>query len=145
MAPQGDLLGQSVPVSAVMYSKARTINVPNFVPFRQPVNKILSAAELCWFRWNRDRHAATTARCHQNRVATVRAYIATELITAIGPRRDTVRSLLVPIHAYLLVHTDSFTFFLYPGPFVLRTTAITVGQCQQNGRTVLDFFTVVPY
>jgi len=50
----GDLLGQNSPISAMMYSKAPSINLPNFVPFWQPVYEI-SSAELRGFRWNCDR------------------------------------------------------------------------------------------
>jgi len=45
LAPLGKPLGRSSPISASMYSKARSTNVPNFVPFFQPVYDIF-AAEL---------------------------------------------------------------------------------------------------
>jgi len=43
LAPQGNPLGQSSPIMVLMYSKTRTTNVPNLVPFWQPVYKI-----CCW-------------------------------------------------------------------------------------------------
>ena len=58
-APQGDLLGQSSQVSVLMYSKTRTTNLPNFVPFWQLVYEI-SAVELLWFRWKRGRQTWPT-------------------------------------------------------------------------------------
>jgi len=53
-ADPGDPLGQRSAISAPMYSKYRTNNMPNFVAFWQPIHKI-SAAEHCWFRWKHDR------------------------------------------------------------------------------------------
>jgi len=48
LAFQRNHLGQSSPISALMYNKDQTINVPNFIPFWQPVYEI-PPAELCWF------------------------------------------------------------------------------------------------
>jgi len=45
LAPRGPL-GQSSPILKLTYSMARLINVPNFIPCRQPAYEI-SAAKLC--------------------------------------------------------------------------------------------------
>jgi len=44
----------------------RSINVPNFVPFWQPVSEI-SVAKLRWFRWQRDRQTVNDMSLHTMR------------------------------------------------------------------------------
>jgi len=44
--PRGDLFGQSLPSWALIYSKAPTMKLPNFVPFWKPRR----------FLWRRDPH-----------------------------------------------------------------------------------------
>jgi len=48
--PRGTLCQNSL-ILALMYSKAPSINLLNFVPLWQPIYEI-SAAKLRWFRWN---------------------------------------------------------------------------------------------
>jgi len=51
----GESLGQTSPISVVMYMKAPSIKVPNFVPFWKPVYE-LAAAKVRRFRRRRDPH-----------------------------------------------------------------------------------------
>jgi len=43
LAPQGDALRQSSSILQLMYGKAQSINMPNFVPFGQRVYEIPAA------------------------------------------------------------------------------------------------------
>jgi len=55
LVPQEDPLGQSSPTLTLMYSKAKTKNTPNFIPFWHR-----SAAKIGWFRSKRDRQTWLT-------------------------------------------------------------------------------------
>jgi len=116
--PKGELFGQSWPILEVTFSKAHSINMPNFVPFWQPMCKT-SAAKLSWFCW----------QCHQQtnkkpvndkvfayRVATVSIVVKLQGSVAMQSRRggivnDHFTKNLLPSHKpYIYSFTQNGSF-----------------------------------
>jgi len=81
-APTGSL-GQSSLISALMYSKAPSINLPNFVPLWQPIYALSLPSAI----WARDTRSSTDGRHWQMTIDKYSLSFIRYFFTAVGPSR----------------------------------------------------------